>query len=450
MDLKAQKDSHLLRLITFYQGQSNSAVMSFVLASILYFQYRSHNQFLQHLWLILNFVISLGRVFYLKKFGLKLDNADKVQNHEKIYSIVLLINSIIWGAATFAFYPLTSGIEQFAALLFPIAILVGGLTRMTLSKLSGISYTLGLLITYDMFFVLNWSSVSLVYIMGGILFALFLIKSSKANYQSYLDLQEALSSQGQSLKELEKNLELEKELTFQKTISMQSSKLASLGEMAGGIAHEINNPLSIIKMQSDRMIKTLKAKQSTLEDSLQAFSVISDTVDRIGKIIQGLLVFSRDQGSVEKVKTKPNEIILEALSLTHEKFKSKNIEIKNLIDDSLENYIEINKIAIAQVIINLLNNSYYFIKDQENAWIEISSQINGDFLELSLMDSGKPLDPEISANLFTPFYTSKPVGEGTGLGLSISKSILKDHDGDIFFRECEHPCFVLRIPLLRK
>lgn len=226
---------------------------------------------------------------------------------------------------------------------------------------------------------------------------------------------------------------------------IQSNKMASLGEMASGIAHEINNPLAIIKMTALQMQKNISDENTVLKNGA---AKIDSTVDRISKIIQGLRTFSRDGRNDPFEIVSFDHLIDEILSFCKERLKHHSITlIKDELDPNL--VFEGRQIEISQVILNLLNNAIDAVDPlpADNKWIRISAKNNGSFLEIKIIDSGNGIPMEIQSKMFQPFFTTKEIGKGTGLGLSLSLTIIKNHLGEIFLdNDSPNTCFVLRLP----
>lgn len=215
----------------------------------------------------------------------------------------------------------------------------------------------------------------------------------------------------------------------QQTI-IQKSKMAALGEMAGGIAHEINNPLAIIQATCDSIrLQLEQGKQIQPEHFFNKVDRITNTVQRISLIINGLRMYSRDS---DKFNPKPESllsIIHSTLALCGEKLKNLGVDCKIEVAEDI--MISCNKIQISQVILNLISNSFYAIKDEEDKWIRIQAESENGQVKIIFQDSGLGIDKEIVDKIMEPLFTTKPVGEGTGLGLSISKGIIETHGGRI-------------------
>jgi signal transduction histidine kinase len=227
-----------------------------------------------------------------------------------------------------------------------------------------------------------------------------------------------------------KKIENEKNELYQKLI--QSSKMIALGEMAGGIAHEINNPLSIINMNAN-FAKDLLDDYDMDKEKLQNFiSIILSTTNRIEKIITGLQFFSQERPKDPFVLTSINSIIDDTTSFCLEKIKSKKISfMQSKIGEGLK--IECRPIQISQVLLNLLNNAADAIEHLEHRWISLVVRDKGGSIEILIIDSGAGISAENADKIMQPFFTTKEAGKGTGLGLSISKGIVENHRGTIRF-----------------
>ena len=228
-------------------------------------------------------------------------------------------------------------------------------------------------------------------------------------------------------------------LEVERLKSIQSAKLASLGEMSAGIAHEINNPLAIIVSSLPLLSKFINdpAKfQSKIES-------IGRSAERIGKIVRGLKKFSRTSGETVRKSVVLAETVRESMVLLEGNLKRQSTSI--VTDLRSESHILCDEVEVEQVIINLVNNAIDAVKDLPERWIKIALFEDGSSLVLQIRDSGHGIPPEVKRKLFQPFFTTKKVGEGTGLGLSIVKGILDDHGATIVLNECEtHTCFELR------
>ncbi|WP_412463381.1 sensor histidine kinase [Halobacteriovorax sp. RT-2-6] len=227
-----------------------------------------------------------------------------------------------------------------------------------------------------------------------------------------------------------------------------SSRLSAIGEMAGGIAHEINNPLTVIYGS----IYQIKRLLSIGEMNKEAYDIhinrILDTIDRITRIISSLKVVSRESGEIKKEVIPLRDIIIDATAICSEKFRAHGVILKfDLDDDAFNIKVNVDRVQLSQVFINLLNNAYDAVEGSESAWIDISVKNTEDSVLVYVMDSGPGINLDLRNKIFEPFYTSKEVGKGTGLGLSISKGILEKHQGELFLEPNKKTtCFVIKIP----
>lgn len=243
---------------------------------------------------------------------------------------------------------------------------------------------------------------------------------------------------------------LKNEVTIKKqTLKIvQSEKLISLGTLAGGMAHEINNPLAIIKGFSD----SLKKQLVHFENNEEAYQKVSKTcekidlnVKRIANIIQNLLIFTKlgDKSQFEELLF--STIVRNSINENDSKFHGIKVSI---IDHARDVKISCNLFLIQQVVLNLLCNSVESISELDEKWIELEIKKVDDFVKMSVTDSGKGIPKEKLNQLFEPFFTTKAAGSGTGLGLSICRNILQMHDGTLEFnQECLNTQFILTIPI---
>lgn len=236
-------------------------------------------------------------------------------------------------------------------------------------------------------------------------------------------------------------------LDQERALRIQASKMAALGEMAGGIAHEINNPLAIIYGSADRLMKIVKQDPPDTDKIHKITSKILTTSERISRIIQSMLAISHSD-HVKSLQNVPlKSMLFNCLDLCHEKFKSNGIRVE-LADLSGKETIECNYTQIVQVFINLLNNAHDAIVDldQKDKWIKVEIMDCENSYKILFMDSGPGVPSSIIDKIWEPFFTTKAVGKGTGLGLSLVGSFVSDHQGELSLdHECGNTCFVVRL-----
>jgi C4-dicarboxylate-specific signal transduction histidine kinase len=227
---------------------------------------------------------------------------------------------------------------------------------------------------------------------------------------------------------------------------IQNSKMAALGEMSAGVAHEVNNPLAIIVTCLTNLEAALKTgdSQQKIESSI---SKIRAATSRITRIVQGLLNFSREEGVGQFKLTDLREVANGALDLCHEKFRSEGIELIYQDPDSAV-ICNCDRYQILQILINLLNNAFDSCRTVPEPKIEMLLEKDSDYAMFVVKDNGPGVPPEIENQIMEPFFTTKEIGHGTGLGLSISLGLAKAHRGTLFLdRKISNSAFKLRLPL---
>ncbi len=231
----------------------------------------------------------------------------------------------------------------------------------------------------------------------------------------------------------------EETIRLERAKALQNAKLASLGEMSAGIAHEINNPLAIIA-------GTAHSLKKFVSDPVK-FSARVDTIERatgrIAKIVSGLRKFSRTAGVKEMKAHVLLDIVREALVLAEPKSRRHSVPVE--LTGQSETQIFCDEIEIEQVLVNLINNAIDAVADTKEKWVRLEILDHEDNVICRVRDSGPGIPPQVREKMFQPFFTTKPVGEGTGLGLAIAKGILQEHQASI---ECltldAHTCFEIR------
>lgn len=222
-----------------------------------------------------------------------------------------------------------------------------------------------------------------------------------------------------------------------KTQLIIAGKLAEVGEMSTGIAHEINNPLQVMKSEVtmigevisniEHLIKNHEPENlDLLKDSVDQVAI---QIDRCGKITQGLLSFARKTESTIK-PVRLQKLLPEVVRMVEQRALVENIRIIQEINQDIPE-IKSDPDQLQQVFLNLLNNAIYALKVKSSGEIRIRiNQQNSDII-ISVADNGCGFSPENMKKAFLPFFTTKPVGEGTGLGLSTAYGIIKGLGGDM-------------------
>ncbi len=225
-----------------------------------------------------------------------------------------------------------------------------------------------------------------------------------------------------------------------------ASKLATLGEMAGEIAHEINNPLTVICGKVDQMKRKIEAGTIDVEKIKEGLILIKTTSARITKIIKGLRSFSRNSENDPMVPTSIRAMIEDTLVLCKERFSSSFVEL--IVEFEGDVTVECRPSQISQVVMNLLGNAHDAIEKNPEKWVKLRVTYDDRLVRIAVTDCGKGIPPEILEKIMQPYFTTKELGKGTGLGLSISKGIIESHAGKFYYdSESPNTSFVIEIPV---
>jgi C4-dicarboxylate-specific signal transduction histidine kinase len=221
----------------------------------------------------------------------------------------------------------------------------------------------------------------------------------------------------------------EHELRDKQEQLVQAGKLATLGELTTGVAHELNNPLNNIGPYVGNVIDRIRLGEDDAEPLVADLEKAMEQVRKATEIISHLRTFGRAaRVSIEQVDV--DDVIERSLLLVHEQLRLRGIEVElELCPDEL--LVVANPIQLEQVFINLLTNARDALTDSKRKTIRIASSRDEERIRIAFSDTGPGIPPELQQRIFDPFFTTKEVGTGTGLGLSITYSILKEYGGDI-------------------
>lgn len=260
------------------------------------------------------------------------------------------------------------------------------------------------------------------------------IRSSADEIIGFLGIAEDLTQQN-LMKETIEN---------QRVRMTQEAKMAVLGEMAGGIAHEINTPLAIISGNAE-LVRVKIESAPDFSSTVQQLNKIVDTTQRIARVIRGLLQFSRNAESDNPEIILISEIVSMTLDLCRTKLAHGEVKLQNEIPTDL--LVHVRSIEVSQILINLIGNAMDAVEHLSEKWILLKAEARGALVLLSVIDSGKGIDPTVAEKIMIPFFTTKEVGKGTGLGLSISKGLAEQNGGRLYLDKLSpNTRFVLEIP----
>ena len=250
---------------------------------------------------------------------------------------------------------------------------------------------------------------------------------------------------------------------------IQSEKMASLGELTAGIAHEIQNPLNFVNNFSEvskelleEMLEEiqngdLEEVNAIAQDVIQNLEKINHHGKRADGIVKGMLQHSRTS-SGEKENTDINILVDEYLRLAYHglraKDKSFNAALETHFDDDIKK-LNIMPQDIGRVVLNLITNAFYAVNEKKKSQIKdyepkvtVETKKVKDKIQIQVSDNGNGIPKKVLKKIFQPFFTTKPTGQGTGLGLSLSYDIIKTHGGDIKVntKENDGTTFIITLP----
>ena len=251
---------------------------------------------------------------------------------------------------------------------------------------------------------------------------------------------------------------------------IQSEKMASLGELTAGIAHEIQNPLNFVnnfsevsnelldEMNAELANGDIEEAQLIAKDVKQNLEKITYHGKRADAIVKGMLQHSRS-GSGQKESTDINQLCDEYLRLAYHGLRAKDKSFNAILKtefDSTIGMVNILPLDIGRAVLNIITNAFYAVADKAKQGIEgfepkitVSSKKTGNQFEIKIADNGNGIPGKILDKIFQPFFTTKPTGKGTGLGLSLSYDIVKAHGGELKVetKEGEGSEFIIRLPI---
>lgn len=256
--------------------------------------------------------------------------------------------------------------------------------------------------------------------------------------QTQLNLEKAHREIQLTNQNLEKKIdEALKDQQKQQQYLIQKSKLESLGELAAGIAHEINQPLGIMSLIFENLQSRFNAEKITKEYLDTKINAIIGNIDRIKEIIDHIRIFSRERDTIVLEKLDVNRVILNVHKLIGTQYQNHNIKIIHELHEN-PGFTVGSKLKLEQILLNLLSNAKYALEENEisqdenyTKTIKIKTSVDNNRICLLFEDNGNGIESANLPKLFDPFYTTKPEWVGTGLGLSIVYGIIKEMHGEI-------------------
>ncbi len=263
-----------------------------------------------------------------------------------------------------------------------------------------------------------------------ILMTIAMIPGTKKSIASLLDITERKQAERRE-KELQRELNL-------------SSRLAAVGELASGVAHEINNPLTAVIGFSELLMS-----RDVPPEIKQDLRIINENAQRVARIVKNLLTFAR-QSKPGREYVDINSLVTQVLELRAYQMQNNNIEVSTQLAPELPRTMA-DPGQLQQVFLNIVINAEQAMRETRNKRrLLVKTERVGNFIRVSFKDSGPGIPPENLDKIFDPFFTTKEVGEGTGLGLSISYGVIKEHGGRIYAKSKpgQGATFVVELPIV--
>jgi signal transduction histidine kinase len=232
------------------------------------------------------------------------------------------------------------------------------------------------------------------------------------------ELSDSFNGMASELKERESSLK-----SAQQAL-VQSAKMAAVGTLTAGLAHEVKNPLSAVLGYAQLSMRKLDQPEALKKN----LGIIENETRRCNEIISNLMQFSRqEKGELSRISV--NEVVKKSIEIVDHQLSLKNVRIES---DLAENIAPIsgNANQLQQVLMNLMINAQHAIGD-EGGTVYLKTLSHGGSVIITVSDTGPGIDDDVVEKIFEPFFTTKPAGQGTGLGLSVTYGIIQDHGGDI-------------------
>ena len=219
-------------------------------------------------------------------------------------------------------------------------------------------------------------------------------------------------------------------------------KLATVGEIASGVAHEVNNPLAAIRMEAEFLGRTSKDPETTT-----TAATITREVDRATRIVRSLLRLARRADRMP-TRVQINDLVHDVAEIRQRVLRAENVEFRHRLDEAAPPVLGLGQ-ELQQVVINLVTNAEYAVRRRSPAIIQLATQAREGWIRLTVEDSGPGVPFEIRGRIFDPFFTTKGPDEGTGLGLAICQRVVAEVGGKVWLEDSSElggARFVVELP----
>lgn len=240
----------------------------------------------------------------------------------------------------------------------------------------------------------------------------------------------------------------EQQLELTKINLIEAEKMLTLGEMASGLAHELNNPMAIISGRVQVILSKIKHDGIDIVFLKDNLTKILDTILRVKRIVFSLKAISKNHNEGSDIKDyNTTEVLDPLMALNHYRLFFHGIELS--IDNPFPNTIVRCSLSdLAQVVLHLLKNSVDAIKDQPERWMRIELHKKDNFIQVHFIDSGGGIPKDVASRIFEPFFSTKHQNVGTGVGLASARDMMQKQGGNLSY-DIEHPntCFIIDLPI---
>lgn len=352
-------------------------------------------------------------------------------------SILLIINGLLW--SLLGFTAVLSYEQEHIKILITFILLLAFIA----GSIVTVSSRKALLITFDLFMfapitfycvraAIKYNSVDALFLIAfNIINILYTLKQASVVNN---ELRSRFASEFELKKSLEELEQSKKTLQEESVKTFHASRLSSLGEMAGGVAHEINNPLTIIQGVSNILLS--KEHNKFDENIITKLQKIHSASERIAKIVKSMKLISSKNDTVEHEYVFADKIVQISIDLFEERIKTEKIQYHYNNQENPRVYC--NQLQVAQILINLISNALDALQGMESErYLSLNVESKNDQVLFRVINSGELLSDEIKNRIFEPFFTTKAFGKGTGLGLSISQTLASGNNGQLSYEPYE-------------
>lgn len=434
--------------IDYVKKSKNSSLAFILVASLFIFLDKLDENFRVQIIFLCFGVIAFNFLRFLN-YNQFITNKKSIADAVLLNSITVIINGCIWcalGIISILSYE-ANNFQILVIFIILIAFSAGAIVTVSHKSLIFNSLNYLIMLPQALYSILQYAQsgdAGRLWLLGYTAINLFynhrqgrvILEELKLRFSNEYDLKQSLVEIALS----KKNLVEESIKTF------HASRLSSLGEMAGGVAHEINNPLTIIQGMAKSIL--IHDEQKLDENTRIKLNKINAASDRIAKIVKGMKIISSKNDQIEHEIVKVSKVLEISIDLYEEKFKNENIHFK--LENINDPEIKCNPLQISQILINLVSNAIdallKFDEADKYLIIKITEDPINHSVDIRVINSGPLLENAVSAKIFEPFFSTKSLGKGTGLGLSISSTLAHGNRGYLVYEDFEgQVCFKLHL-----